>query len=846
MTDAKLTTEHPDAIVSIRSAEERDDGRCCKVFRRDEKGELKVDSYPEGRTFWFPDSTLAPDFDTMCKALDGLARRRDCCVIRAGLRKPAEYDGRPINRRGTSEVHPWIDTPRNWIALDLDDVEAPANVDPIAWLASVLPAPFTGISFWYQWTASYLVTNDAPNLLRIRLWFRLSRALDCRQCKLLTPLDQWKNTTGTGPNLGLDHGLYKVTQPHYINRPEFAANVADPLPGGRRHGIWMGLAGDEVEVGELHEPTPANRMLFTTPAADDVSLSATESELKDLLRRIEIAAQHVAANARHDAAYAAACDVLAMGPFEAEARWAAHITIRRPGTPWGREENAGEVDGMIRSALTKKASGKLHSSRAPARQAFARVPVPETPVKLAEPIETPPEPETEGKISFGKVALDNSVLLLETLYPKTDTTKGFFRLENQDWIYHDGRYKPAGGETFEGEAQRLMMKEPKIVDAAVKVARRERHKAWKELPMWLDGRERPDPRKLILFENGMVNLDDFAMTRKAELIPHTSEFAAPYRLPYRFDPRATCPLFDQLLESIWPDDAIAREELCKMFGLMLAPITKYQKVFFFEGLPGSGKGTLTRVIQALVGEHNRAALQASSFLERFGLSGCLGKLLATVSEANPDERKDSALPGRAVDLIKSISGEDDVQVDRKGKEPFSGKLFCRFLLSANNAFKALDSSGALHRRLYLFRFEHKPASEDVNLTAKLLEELPGIANRAMEGLYRLTREDGFRAIPSSRDRMHALLRQQSPARNFAVENLRAAQPGDEPVAQGEVQAAFHRWCQSNGIEMNARNYILLDGIRAAGLDPAIITAGPALVHPHLAFVIPSTAASLME
>jgi hypothetical protein len=89
--------------------------------------------------------------------------------------------------------------------------------------------------------------------------------------------------------------------------------------------------------------------------------------------------------------------------------------------------------------------------------------------------------------------------------------------------------------------------------------------------------------------------------------------------------------------------------------------------------------------------------------------------------------------------MKSISGEDAVDLNRKGMPPLTSiKLPTRLMLLANEIPAFHDPSGALKRRLIVLRTEQSFfGNEDIHLTSKLLKELPGILNWSIEGLKRL-------------------------------------------------------------------------------------------------------------
>ena len=72
-------------------------------------------------------------------------------------------------------------------------------------------------------------------------------------------------------------------------------------------------------------------------------------------------------------------------------------------------------------------------------------------------------------------------------------------------------------------------------------------------------------------------------------------------------PRRHPKLWMPFLRQLWPndeDDRQARFTLQEMFGLLLTSDTVFQKIFMIVGPGRSGKGTLGRILTALLGRDN--------------------------------------------------------------------------------------------------------------------------------------------------------------------------------------------------------------------------------------------------
>ena len=167
------------------------------------------------------------------------------------------------------------------------------------------------------------------------------------------------------------------------------------------------------------------------------------------------------------------------------------------------------------------------------------------------------------------------------------------------------------------------------------------------------------------------------------------------------------------------------------------------------------------MLTGLLGRHNVAAPTLAGLATNFGLSPLIDKPLALISDARLSGRTDSSV---VVERLLSISGEDAITVDRKYREPWTGRLPARFVILTNELPRLSDSSGALASRfvaLVLTRSFY--GHENPLLTDELLAEAPGIFNWALDGLDRLT-ERGYFVVPTSaRESIDALADLASPA-----------------------------------------------------------------------------------
>jgi putative DNA primase/helicase len=244
-------------------------------------------------------------------------------------------------------------------------------------------------------------------------------------------------------------------------------------------------------------------------------------------------------------------------------------------------------------------------------------------------------------------------------------------------------------------------------------------------------------------------------------------------------------LFDGDLESL--------DLLQEWFGYCLTGDTSQQKMLLIVGPRRSGKGTIARVLAKLIGAGNVCGPTTSSLSGPFGLQSLIGKSLAIVSDA----RFSGDNIATVVERLLCISGEDTLTVDRKNIASVTLKLPTRFMFLTNEFPKLSDSSGALAGRFVVLRFtESFYGCEDKGLTAKLLLELPGILNWAIEGWQRL-RERGYFVVPYS---VQAIVEEiedlSSPVAAFVRDECVVG--AGHRVWVGDLYQAWKGWCDREG------------------------------------------------
>jgi putative DNA primase/helicase len=336
-------------------------------------------------------------------------------------------------------------------------------------------------------------------------------------------------------------------------------------------------------------------------------------------------------------------------------------------------------------------------------------------------------------------------------------------------------------------------------------------------PTWVTGSAPWPAAETVAMANGLLHLP----TRTIH--PHTPAFFNEHVLPFEFDPKAPTPKrWQQFLSELWEDDRESIDLLAELMGYILAGGTAQQKIFMLVGPKRTGKGTILRVLAALLGSENVAAPTLSSLATNFGLQPLVGKPLAAISDARLGSRSDTI---SAVDRLLSISGEDAITVDRKYKDPWTGRLPTRFVVLTNEIPRFTDASGALASRfLILMLTKSFYGREDVTLTDRLLAEAPGIFNWCLEGLDRLHERGYFVQPAAAENALQHLQDLASPVSAF-VRDRCVINPESE-IDKDELWSEWKDWIADEGGHPGTKSVFIRD-LRASvpGATPRRVSRG---------------------
>lgn len=290
------------------------------------------------------------------------------------------------------------------------------------------------------------------------------------------------------------------------------------------------------------------------------------------------------------------------------------------------------------------------------------------------------------------------------------------------------------------------------------------------IPCWINGATGPNPRNLISFNNGVVNVPSFLDGRSDTeyLLVSNPDLFTTVALPFAFDPLAKCPRWKHFLFTTLGDDPDKIKLLREWFGYCLTPDTSMHKLMYLRGPTGAGKSVILNLLCRLIGSDQAASTSFRDLCGDFGLHPLMGKQLCVIPDIRVSAKTDVM---RGLEVLLNITAGDSVQINRKFKDAIPRHhLMSRIIIAGNDFIDVPDHAGAMIRRLNVIQFTKSfVGQEDWQLEDKLAEEIPGIAVWALAGLRDLRENQRFTLPESSKEALGEWRKSNSPMAAFLDE-----------------------------------------------------------------------------
>lgn len=247
-----------------------------------------------------------------------------------------------------------------------------------------------------------------------------------------------------------------------------------------------------------------------------------------------------------------------------------------------------------------------------------------------------------------------------------------------------------------------------------------------------------------------------------------------------------------LNELLEPDDIVTLQEY---LGYCLIPTTRAQTMLFLIGRGGEGKSRIGVVLYEIFQNSMLIGSLSNIQEDRFAGAALENRLLFL-----DDDLKGSKLSD--TDFIKTVvTAESPIQVQRKGVDLYSVRLYCRMLAFGNQAIGSIfDRSDGFYRRQILLMCKRAPKGRiaDTKLSEKLIAEKQGIFLWMLEGLKRLAKNGYIFSISADSARLMQERREED---NNVVAFMKDSSSVEfaetYDASSRELYDCYLRWCSAN-------------------------------------------------
>jgi len=260
------------------------------------------------------------------------------------------------------------------------------------------------------------------------------------------------------------------------------------------------------------------------------------------------------------------------------------------------------------------------------------------------------------------------------------------------------------------------------------------------------------------------------------------------------------PLWDRLMSMAFEGDVAREQEILieeYIGACMLGVAHKFEKVLFMKGVGRAGKGTILKVVSAILPKSAISSISPDLWSREYYLAGLAGKRLNVVGELSDEIPIDAA-------AFKRVTGRDELTARHPTHRPFQFRNTAGHVFNANNFVFTKDHSEAFYDRWIFVEFRNsligKSDEIDTAMAEKIIEsELPGVAARMLKGAKRLM-ERGHFVLTGPHEKLVAQWRHRSSTLMEFIYDREVCIIGEFPTVElhrAFFYKAYSDWCRES-------------------------------------------------
>ncbi len=234
-------------------------------------------------------------------------------------------------------------------------------------------------------------------------------------------------------------------------------------------------------------------------------------------------------------------------------------------------------------------------------------------------------------------------------------------------------------------------------------------------------------RNCLNVANGIVKVENAKIT----FVDLAEKFCFKYQLDARFDMKAKGAIFERFLCGFIGTDPMAHRRFWQLMGHLLFENMTGKSVVWFYGKGNDGKSQFVKFLQKILKPQSTLyCSDVGSAFDKHGLAYFTDAKLVVLQETN------KPLTLSNVDVIKRLTGNDDVTVNPKNRPMYTKNFSLKMLVLGNHLpmFAPGVVDDALKQRLQFVRVFSVPTEERVeNISEILYGERDYFVTKAVEG-----------------------------------------------------------------------------------------------------------------